>query len=181
MDDDPAATQARDKEALRNLANELLDLEGERDFRQAIAESLADGNPRDYEKALREYDSAAKTIDSKTLEKQRLEQRIRAAKNSARQSTRDATFGEDANMRAARDRWGVGTWIFLFCRVTAKPTQTAQVFHLRLIPISAPTSSSEEVSHSTKAISMPEVEGRPEVWPVYPSFRGHDKRVGRWE
>ncbi|KAI3546212.1 SNF2 family domain-containing protein [Colletotrichum abscissum] len=107
MDDDPAATQARDKEALRNLANELLDLEGERDFRQAIAESLADGNPRDYEKALREYESAAKTIDSKTLEKQRLEQRIRAAKNSARQSTRDATFGEDANMRAARDRWGV--------------------------------------------------------------------------
>lgn len=114
MDDDPAATQARDKEALRNLANELLDLEGERDFRQAIAESLADGNPRDYEKALREYDSAAKTIESKTLEKQRLEQRIRAAKNSARQSTRDATFGEDANMRAARDRWGVGTWIFSF-------------------------------------------------------------------
>ncbi|OHE96620.1 SNF2 family domain-containing protein [Colletotrichum orchidophilum] len=107
MDDDPAATQARDKEALRTLASELLDLEGERDFRQAIAESLADGNPRDYENALREYESAAKTIANKTLEKQRLEQRIRAARNSARLSTRDATFGEDANMRAARDRWGV--------------------------------------------------------------------------
>ncbi|GKT50773.1 uncharacterized protein ColSpa_10954 [Colletotrichum spaethianum] len=111
MDDDPASPHLRDKEALATLADELLELEGDRDLKHVIVESYETApNPEDYSNerrnAVRDLEAVNKTIEDKRRQKRRLEQRIQAARNAERQSARDAASGEDRNMWEARNRWG---------------------------------------------------------------------------
>ncbi|KAJ0160465.1 putative ATP-dependent helicase C23E6.02 [Colletotrichum tanaceti] len=111
MDDDPATSHARDKEALRSLADELLELEADRDLQQVIIESYETApNPEVYSNdrkgAVRTLEAVKKTIADKNLQKRRLEQRIHAARSADRQTARDAASGEDRNMWEARNRWG---------------------------------------------------------------------------
>ncbi|KAK2061552.1 hypothetical protein LY76DRAFT_358720 [Colletotrichum caudatum] len=111
MDDDPASTHARDKEALETLADELLELEGDRDLKRVILESYGTApNPETYyydrRDAARSLEAVIKEIDDKKHQKRRLEQRIQAAKSAQRQAARDSASGEDGNMWEARNRWG---------------------------------------------------------------------------
>ncbi|KAK1985892.1 hypothetical protein LZ30DRAFT_583149 [Colletotrichum cereale] len=117
MDDDPVSTHARDKEALETLADELLELEGDRDLKQVIVESYETApNPETYynerRNAVRELEAVNRTIEDKKRQKRSLEQQIQAAGSAQRQSARDAASGEDGNMWEARNRWGTGTWVF---------------------------------------------------------------------
>ncbi|KAL0937742.1 swi snf family dna-dependent atpase [Colletotrichum truncatum] len=89
-----------DREALRAVANELLDLESERDYKQAVAQSYdtAPGNPQAYSESkketLKEYKALLKKIDEKKQQKQALEQRVRAAKNERNHSSTATTSGD---------------------------------------------------------------------------------------
>ncbi|OHW97629.1 hypothetical protein CSPAE12_03682 [Colletotrichum incanum] len=111
MEDDPTSTRTRDKEALEALADELLELEGDRDLKRVIVESYETApNPEAYSNerkdAVRDLEAVNKTIEDKKRQKRCLEQRIQAARTAERQSARDAAFGEDRNMWEARNRWG---------------------------------------------------------------------------
>ncbi|WDK17684.1 hypothetical protein CGRA01v4_08967 [Colletotrichum graminicola] len=115
MDDDSASTLARDKEALKTLADELLELEGDRDLKRVIVESYETAPNREsyyYERrdAVRDLEAVINQIEDKKRQKRHLEQRIQAARSAQRQATRDAAAGEDGNMWEARNRWGTGTW-----------------------------------------------------------------------
>ncbi|GKT62281.1 SWI/SNF family DNA-dependent ATPase [Colletotrichum tofieldiae] len=111
MEDDPTSTRTRDEEALKALADELLELEGDRDLQRVIVESFETApNPEAYSNeksgAVRDLEAVNKTIEDKKHQKRRLEQRIQAARTAERHSVRDAAFGEDSNMWEARNRWG---------------------------------------------------------------------------
>ncbi|CCF35555.1 hypothetical protein CH063_07310 [Colletotrichum higginsianum] len=141
MDDDPATSHARDKEALRSLADELLELEADRDLQQVIVESYEtapnpDAYSNDKKGAVRTLEAVKKTIDDKKLQKRRLEQRIHAARSADRQTARDVASGEDRNMWEARNRWGTGMWIFsvLVCYSQCPPNGRIFRFHDLLWP-----------------------------------------------
>ncbi|KAK1992150.1 hypothetical protein LX36DRAFT_588986 [Colletotrichum falcatum] len=118
MDDDPSTTYARDKEALKTLADDLLELEGDRDLKRVIVESYETAPNRealyyDRRDAVRNLEAVLNDIEDKKRQKRQLELRIQAARSAQRQTTRDSAAGEDANMWEARNRWGTGTWLLL--------------------------------------------------------------------
>lgn len=147
MADSPPST-LRNRDALRALTEELLELESDRDLKQAIAESFetAPGNPQSYSDsrndALRDYESTNKRVEEKKLQKQRLEERIRAERYSRRNPTGNSASHEDMNMWQAREIWGPGTCLFCLAAIISTP-QT----HSHFVP-----NSSSELSKAASGV-----------------------------
>ncbi|OLN85714.1 hypothetical protein CCHL11_07766 [Colletotrichum chlorophyti] len=112
MDDDPANTIDRDRQGVKLLADEILEIQAEIDFQQVIVESYdtAPGNPRRYsedkKQAVRQLEASKKHIEEKKDEKRRLEERMRTVRKPARNTASSASgVGSNSDMDFIDD-WG---------------------------------------------------------------------------
>ncbi|KAF9871544.1 hypothetical protein CkaCkLH20_10955 [Colletotrichum karsti] len=100
-----------DRKALQKHAEELLELENERDLAQAILESLEDDQLdaqayREQKKQSQdELRAAQKKVEDKKRQKQQLEYRIRANKDARKSSNGKGTSASGGNMNYL-DGWG---------------------------------------------------------------------------